>query len=540
MTDGRTRIVILGGGFAGVYTARHLTKMLSAAERRRVEVTLVSKENYVVFQPLLPEVISGSVDMLHVISPIRRLAKGARIVTREVEAIDLERRVVRLAPGHRPVPLELEYDHLVLAMGNRLDGSKIPGVPEHALLFKYLGDALRLRNHIVHLLEEAEIEEDAAERRKLLTFVVAGGGFSGVECIAEMQDFLHDSLKAYPRLDMKEIRLVLLQRGERILPELTESLGLFAQDVLKERGVEIRLLTGLKSMSAGSVTFEHKDTRATETIETATCVATVPAGPHAVLASLPIAERGRIPVNEFLETTRPGVWALGDCATVTLADKSVSPPTAQHALRQAKTCATNLVAAVRGGRKSAFAFAGLGTLGSLGRRNAVAEVFGMRMKGLPAWLLWRSVYVSKFPGFDRQVRLLFDWILDAFLPRDITQLRVFHPESVEREHFQPGETVFAAGDHGDKVYFVVKGELEALRDSARVASLKDGDVFGEAALLSNAPRNATIRAVTATDVVTVSREAFDAILRHVPGVEPEMKRIFAARAIGAVPPGTTP
>jgi NADH dehydrogenase len=539
MSGAATRIVILGGGFAGVYTARYLARSLTAAERGRVEITLVSKENYVVFQPLLPEVISGSVDMLHVISPIRRLAKGVRIVTREVEAIDLERRTVRVAPGHRPMPLVLEYDQLVLALGNRLDGSRIPGVPEHALVFKYLGDALRLRNHLVHLLEEAEIETDAAERRKLLTFVVAGGGFSGVECIAEMQDFLRDALKAYPRLDAREIRLVLLQRGERILPELTEPLGLFAQDVLRKRGIDIRLQTGLKSMSAGSVTFEHKETKAVETIETATCVATVPAGPHPVLASLPIAEKGRIPVDEFLATKRPGVWALGDCATVTLADGSVSPPTAQHALRQAKTCALNLAAAVRGGPRTPFAFAGLGTIGSLGRRNAVAEVFGVRIKGLPAWLLWRGVYASKFPGFDRQVRLLFDWILDAFLPRDITQLRVFHPESVEREHFQPGETVFAAGDHGDKVYFVVKGELEAVRDGARLATLRDGDVFGEAALLSNAPRNATIRAVTAADAVTVSREAFEAILRHVPGVEPEMKRIFAARAIGAVPPGTT-
>ena len=173
-----TRIVILGGGFAGVYTARHLERMLSRAERGRVEITLVSKENYVVFQPLLPEVISGSVDMLHVISPIRRFAKRVRLVTREIQAIDLDRKVVRLAPGHLPRPLDLPYDHLVVAMGNRLDGSKIPGVPEHAIPFKYLGDALRLRNHVVGCLEEAAIESDANERRRLLTFVVAGGGFS--------------------------------------------------------------------------------------------------------------------------------------------------------------------------------------------------------------------------------------------------------------------------------------------------------------------------------------------------------------------------
>ncbi len=540
MTTPRTRIVILGGGFAGVYTARHLERTLPRAERGRVEVTLVSKENYVVFQPLLPEVISGSVDMLHVISPIRRFAKRTRLVTREVEAIDLDRKVVRLAPGHRPCALELPYDHLVVAMGNRLDGSKIPGVPEHAIPFKYLGDALRLRNHVVGCLEEAAIETDHEERRRLLTFVVAGGGFSGVECIAELQDFLRDAVRAYPTIDPRDVRLVLLQRDQRILRELTESLALYAQKVLAKRGIDIRVNVGLRSMSARSVTLEHKTTGETETIPAATCVATVPAGPHAVVAALPIAERGRLPVNDHLESSRKGVWALGDCALVTLADGTTSPPTAQHALRQAKTCAANIVAALRGGNARAFTFSGLGTLASLGRRNAVAEILGVRITGLPAWLLWRGVYASKFPGLDGQLRLLADWVLDAFLPRNITQLRVSHAEAVEREHFQPGEQVFAAGDVGDKVYFVVRGALEAVRDGHPVGALGAGDVFGEAALLSMSARSATIRATEPTDVVSVSRDAFDAILRHVPGVATAMERIVTARATVPVAPINLP
>ena len=529
MTSGMTRIVILGGGFGGVYTARHLEKSLTRAEHGRVEITLVSKENYVVFQPLLPEVISGSVDMLHVISPIRRFAKRTRLVTREVEAIDLDRKVVRLAPGHRPHSLELPYDHLVIAMGNRLDGSKIPGVPEHAIPFKYLGDALRLRNHVVGCLEEAAIENDPEERRRLLTFVVAGGGFSGVECIAELQDFLRDAVRAYPSIDPHGIRLILLQRDARILPELTESLARYAEKVLAKRGIDIRLNVGLRSMSARSVTLEHKTTKETETIAAATCVATVPAGPHPVVATLPVAEHGRIPVNEHLESARKGVWALGDCALVSLADGTTSPPTAQHALRQAKTCAANILAALRGGTPSAFTFSGLGKLASLGRRNAVAEILGIRITGLPAWLLWRGVYASKFPGFDGQLRLLVDWMLDAFLPRNITQLRIAHAEAVEREHFQPGESVFAAGDVGDKVYFVVRGALDAIRDGQAVGALAAGDVFGETALLAMSTRNATVRATAATDVISVSRDAFEAILRHVPGVAPAMERIVAAR-----------
>jgi NADH dehydrogenase len=534
-----TRIVILGGGFGGVYTASALEKRIPERERDRFEITLVSRENYITFQPMLPEVISGSVDLLHVISPIRRLAKRTKLYTREVEAIDLEQRVVRLAPGNRPRPLEIPFDHLVIALGNRLDGSRIPGVTEHAIPFKYLGDALRLRNHVVRQLEEASVETDPGVRGRLLTFVVAGGGFSGVECMAELQDFLHDAVTAYRGIDRREIRLILLQRGGRILPEVTETLGRYAEKILRERGVDIRLEVGLKSMSATSVTIEHAKTKAAETIPAATCVATVPSGAHPLLANLAIAEKGRIPVNQFLESPIPGVWALGDCAAVKLTDGSFSPPTAQHALRQARVCARNILATGSHGSRTPFTFTGLARMGSLGRRNAVVEFFGIRMKGLLAWMMWRFVYVTKFPGLDRQVRLAFDFLLDAFLPRDITQLRLFPESAVHREHFEPGELLFSAGDFGDKVYFLLDGEVSVLRDGNVVATLGKGDVAGEAALLSDAPRNATLRAVTPVSVVCVSRAAFEQIIRHVPGVGPEMHRLMEQRneapAAGSAP-----
>ena len=197
MAKDKTRILILGGGFGGVYTAMYLGKAMTRAEREQIEVTLVSQENYIVFQPFLPEVISGTIETLHVITPIRRLAKRARLHTREIEAIDIEERTVRLAPEFIPRPTELKFDHLVLAMGTKMNYSLVPGMKEHAIDFKYLGDALRLRNEAVRMLEQADNEPDPAERRKLLTFVVGGGGFSGVECIAELNDFLHNSLPAY-------------------------------------------------------------------------------------------------------------------------------------------------------------------------------------------------------------------------------------------------------------------------------------------------------------------------------------------------------
>lgn len=526
------RIVILGGGFAGVYTAVHLERLLSRSERGRVEITLVSRDNYVTFQPLLPEVISGSVDMLHVISPIRRLAKRTRLLTREVEAVDLGRKVVRLAPGVRPAPLEVPYDSLVVALGTRLDGSRIPGMREHALPFRYLADALRLRNRIVRMLEEAECEADPALRRAMLTFVVAGGGFSGVECAAEVHDFLGEAVRSYPSIRQEDVRVVVLQRGERILPELGESLARFAHGVLSRRGIDIRLHAGLKALSAGTVAVEDARTGTVETIDARTCVATVPAGPHPLLAALPLPqERGRLLADATLGVRgRRDVYALGDCALVPRKDGQFAPPTAQHALRQAETCARNLLADLRGAPRREFAFDGLGKLASLGRRSAVAEVLGVRLRGLPAWLLWRGVYVTKFPGVDRQVRLLVDWLLDAFLPRDITGLRVFRDEVVRREHFEAGENVFAAGDHGDKVYFVVRGEAEVLREGAPVATLREGEAFGEAALLSSRPRNATVVARSPLDVVSVTRPAFGELLERLPGLGESMRSLLADRA----------
>ena len=527
----KKRVVILGGGFGGVYVAVHLGKLLTAEELKQTEIVLVSRENYIVFQPLLPEVISGSVELNHVIAPIRRMAPKALLHTREVESIDPHARTVTLSPAGRPVPLTLSYDHLVVAMGTRLDDSKIPGMREHASPFKYLGDALYIRNQIVRALEEAETETDPEVRKRLLTFVVAGGGFSGVECIAEMNDFLREAVCAYHNISESDLRLILLQRGDRILPELTETLAAFAHELLVKRGVEIRLGAGLKAMSADAVVVENKATRKTETIPAGVTVATVPAGPHPLLSALPLPQdKGRIVVNQETEVPGwPGVWAIGDCAAIRQVDGQISPPTAQHALRQARTCAENIVASFRGTPKKIFGFTGLGKLGSLGRRSAVAEIFGIKLKGLVAWVLWRGVYMTKFPGLDGQIRLIADWFLDVFLPRDITQLRLFHQEAVHREHFEAGETIFNAGDFGDKVYFIVRGDATVDRDGTTLATLRAGEVFGDASLISHHPRNATIRAATALDAIAVSREAFEELLGHLPGLSGTMQEIMSAR-----------
>jgi NADH dehydrogenase len=530
---GRRRVLILGGGFAGVHTAMFLERAMSSAERDRIEIGIVSNENYIVFQPLLPEVISGTIETLHCITPIRRLARHAQLYTRAVEAIDLERRQVRLAPGYIPRPLLVDYDQLVICLGTRIDFDAVPGAREHAIPFKYLGDALRLRNEIVHVLEEANIEPDPAEKRKLLTFVVAGGGFSGVECIAELHDFIASAERAYANVRMDDVRCLLLQGADRILPELDGRLAAYAQQILTRRGIEIRLGTRLRAVSADGVIVGSDGAAATESIPARTVVTTIPAAPHPLLAALPLEQvRGRIRVTANLDVAgRPGVWALGDCAAVPQRDGILSPPTAQHALRQARTCAHNVLATLRGRQPRPFTFTGLGSLASLGHRSAVADVMGVRLRGFLAWLFWRSVYLAKFPGIDRQARIATDWLLDLLLPRDITQLRIFHGDAIAQEHFHAGETIFDQGDYGNKLYVIVRGEVLIRQDGNTVATLSRRQVFGEVALVADSPRNAAAIAATDVDLLGVSRTAFEQLVAHLPGTRQAIIDIMRSRGV---------
>ncbi len=520
-----TRVLIIGGGFGGVYTAITLEKLLKAESG--VEVGLICRENYLVFQPMLPEVISGSIGILDTIAPIRRLCPRTNLYTREVESIDLKNRTVTTSAGFRPQTSQLEYDHLVIAVGNITSFAAQPGLAEHALPFKYLGDALVLRNHVIHALEEADIESDPEFRRALLTFVVAGGGFSGVEAVAELNDFVRHGARSFRRINPAEIRVVLLHAGPLILPELSENLGRFAQTRLQRRGVEIRLNTRLAGATAESALLEGG-----ERIPTKTLVSTVPAAPNPLVAALPCKkEKGRIVVNKYLEVVDcPGVWALGDCAWVV--DHKTwqpCPPTAQHATRQATCLANNVVRSLREEPKQTFSFQALGKLASLGHRSAVAEVFGVKLSGFIAWLLWRAIYLMKLPGLDRKLRVSTDWLLDLVLPPDIVQLKLEKTTSLSREHFEPHEIIFRQGDRGDRLYVIVEGEVEVFQDGPgqvphRLARLGPGECFGEMALVDDQPRMATARSITRANLLSVDQHAFRELFAH----HPPLRRMFQA------------
>ncbi len=529
--NSHTKILILGGGFGGVYTAMALEKLLK--KDAGVEIALINKDNYLVFQPMLPEIISGSIGILDTITPIRRLCPGTNFYTREVESIDLKKRLVTTSSGIRPRPSYLEYDHLVIALGNVTSFTGDSGLSEHALPFKYLGDALVLRNHIIHAMEEADIERDPEFRQSLLTFVVAGGGFSGVEAVAELNDFIREVSSSFRNINPREIRVVLLHGGSLILPELPDDLARFAQNLLQRRGVDIRLNTRLTGATA-----EYALLGDGERIPTKTLVSTVPSSPNPLVADLPCKkEKGKIVVTEFLEVPDfPGVWALGDCAWVPdYKSGQACPPTAQHAIREARCLATNIVATMRDRNKKRFSFNTLGKLAALGHHSAVGEVLGFKISGVLAWLMWRAIYLMKLPRLDRKIRVATDWFLDLILPPDIVQIKTERTPGIGRAHFEAGETIFRQGDRGDRLYIVVDGDVEVVKaepgeqGETVLARLGPGECFGEMALVSDNLRMATVRSCTSVNVLTLDRDAFQSLFAHLPPLRGLFQQLIEQR-----------
>lgn len=509
------QILILGAGFGGAYTARYLGKML---RREESSISIVNRENYWVYQPLLPEVVSGNIGLTDTVSPIRRLCPRANLIMRDVLEIDLENRLVTLSPGFRPKRVQIHYDQLVIALGNVTNFLGMPGLQEHATPFRTLSDAVLLRNHVIHALEEADFESDAELRKKLLTFVVGGGGFSGVEVIAELNDFVRAVARNYPRINPEEIRCVLVHSGPRILPEMVEGLALFAEKVLRRRGVEIRLDDRLESATSEKATLKSG-----LEIPTKTIVSTVPSALPQVLDALNVPkERGRLLVNTHLELSgyEGQVWVVGDCAAIKTVAGNPVPPTAQHAIREAETVAHNITAVIRGTARTSFTFEGLGKLGSLGHNTAVADIFGLHFSGFFAWWLWRSIYLIKMPGWNRKIRIATDWFMNLIFPPDLVQLRVAGTSGITQQRFQVGEVVFNRGDVGDSVYAIQEGECEVLREADGqlevIAVLGPASFFGEMAVLGDCYRNATIRARTPLRVLSMSKSDFNKVREMVP------------------------
>jgi NADH dehydrogenase len=445
-----TRILILGGGFAGIEVLRQLQKAFQ--NDIGIDITLVSRDNFFLFTPMLPEISSGMIETRHIVTPLRVFCNRAKFYEADVESIDMDNKQVVISHriGKQTNPIEwrshvLKYDYLVIALGSETNFFGMNEASKQAFTLKSLGDAIVLRNHVINMLEQADIEhEDLNLRTSLLTFLVIGGGFSGVEIVGELNDFVLDSIKHfYHNLEKAKIRRVLVNSGARILPEVTEELSEFALQKLRENGIEVILNTRVIDITSQGVKLNDGTNISTQTI--------IWAGggkPPSLLSGLSCEhdKSGRLVTNDFLEVIghTESVMALGDCASITDPNTGKScPPTAQHAIRQGKIAAINLIFTIKDqvNAKKKFDYKTKGVMTLIGKRNGVGILLGYKIQGFAAWWVWRSYYLLNLPTVEKKLRVMVDWFIDLFFKRDVTRLKTPMEEtSVKLNTSEPSST----------------------------------------------------------------------------------------------------
>jgi NADH dehydrogenase len=433
----KKRILILGGGFGGVATARHLERL--CRRRADVEIVLVSRDNFVLMTPLLFEVFSGALDLNSCSLPVRAFLRSTRFVEATVAGIDLDRRVVRLtSAGSRG---ELAYDQLVLALGSKTNREMIPG-SEHAFSFKTLADALLLRNHVIERFERADVETDPRRKAQHLTFVIVGGGLVGVELLGELVTFADGIRPLYRHVSGDEVRFLLVQGADRIMPEIDPVLADYgARALARRRGVELRTNTRVRAVEPGRVHL------AGETVAANTVVLAAGNVPSPVIADLPVEKdrRGCIVVEPTLHCrSRPEVWALGDCASVPGPDGKPYPTLAQHALREARVLAGNIAGALDGRPPRPFVFRTLGMMGSLGHGKGFGQLLKVRVHGFPAWFIRRTYYLLQMPGWGRRLRIMIDWTFALLFRPDVVKVGLDSETASLLRELAPSDT--AAGE----------------------------------------------------------------------------------------------
>ncbi len=543
-------VVIAGGGFAGVQCAQQLAKELGPSAARRV--ALISDQNFLVFQPMLAEVAGSSLSPRHVVNPLRRICRDTTVLRASIGAIDLTSRRLTVNSGELDGGTIIGFEHLVLALGGIVDLSRVPGMPEHAYLMKNVGDALQLRAGVIDRFEEANLEVNPVCQRRLMTFVIVGGGYSGVETAGQIYDLGKEMIEIYPRIPSDLLRVVLIHSGTALLPEINESLGRYCEENLRARGVELILNARMTSMTGRKVTLNDG-----RTIETNLVVSTVGSAPHPLITQICREGaieciKGRVLTDSRLRVLgQERLWAAGDCAAVPMpvqgdradaharpsqpdsqtttpspfAQRPHCPPTAQFALRQGKLLAQNLAAVLGAGDQlREFRFTGLGELAAIGHHAAVAEVFGMRFQGFFAWWLWRSVYLMKLPGIERKLRVVMEWTLDLFFPRDIALFQPKPTKLMKEMHLEKDDIVFHAREPARSLYVVKSGKIELRDDSGAVLrTLAAGDQLGKQTILGKHTWRFTAVAIEPTTLVAVSAEIFEAIAGT--GASPE--KVFA-------------
>src|SRR3954469_14094230 len=426
-------VVVAGGGFGGAYAARELERLMPNQSAR---LMLVNDVNFQLYTPFLPEAAAGTLEPRHVVTPLRDILKRTYLRLGAVTGHDPATRTIRLT-SHEDEVDELRYDQLLLALGSVSRLLPVPGLAENGIGFKSLADAIWLRNHVIETLEAANASDDPARREELLTYVFVGGGYAGLEALAELQDFAADAMDSYPRARLHGMRWVLVEAADRVLPELDPQLADYALRALRGRGIDIRLGTTLEEVTANSARLSTGETLATRTVVWTAGVAPHPSLKH---LSVPLGDDGRVPVDEFLRVKgMDSVWAIGDCAAAPDPRGGICPPTAQHAVRQGPVAAKNIAAELGIGTPKQFDYRGNAAFVNLGRYKAVGRIGSRTFRGFPAWWLARTYHMSQIPGVARKARAVIDWTASLPFRRDIAEVgSIGHPEPLRSEVYEQG------------------------------------------------------------------------------------------------------
>ncbi|WP_370328041.1 FAD-dependent oxidoreductase [Euzebya sp.] len=499
------RVVCIGGGYCALFLVKALRR---AIRRREVELVVVSRTNFHAFHGFVGEMLSGRIQPQAILSPARRVFAPAVFMNAEVTDIDLDGRAVtlsRLLDGREQV---LDYDHLVVSVGVTDDLDGYPGLDEHALLLRDYRDAWHTRNHLIQMMEMAAIESDPEERRRLLTFVVAGGGFGGVEVATELDEWasrLCDD--EFADVDRDEVSVVLVHSGQRILPELQgRHDGLIdTAEAFIARRTRLDVRTGVRVASATATDVRLSDGTA---IPTRTVISSTGTASSPLLDQLPVErdDRGRVVTDETVAVPGvSGLWAGGDCAAVPHPHGGTCPQLALFAMVQGWRIGRNILRLKAGKAPKRFGFTELGDACALGRYSAVAHLRGVPVTGFAGWLLWKGFLLAFVPAWDRRLRLLLDWTLTPLTGREITQLPLDDAVGLDRERFEAGQEVFRQGEMGRKLYVIWSGEVEVVKDGEVVATLGPGQHFGETAVFEELRRTATVRATVPTEVIAMGR-----------------------------------
>ena len=438
----KKKIVILGGGFAGVECARQLESEFG--DNSEIELVMISEDNFLLFTPMLPQVASGMIETRHIVLPIRTICQKTKFYEGRIKNIDPFGKLVNLWGTGDKRSVSIHYDFLVVALGSETNFFGMADVEKNAYTMKTLNDAVVLRNRIIDMLEQAENETNPILRKSFLNFVVAGGGFAGIETAGELMDLILDARKHYPNIHKDDLKVIVIEALPMILPGFNEKLAEFAKQKLIERGIDIKLQTAITSFDGNEVTTKLLDQNPKDSVDeskvdsiiTKTLIWTAGVTPvNTIKRSMLKTDRGKVIINDYLEVQDfPGVFAIGDCALFLNPEtKRPYPPTAQIAEAQAKTAAKNLTALIKNSEKEKFEYHSKGQMAIIGKRSGIATFLGMNISGFWAWLIWRNVYLSKIPTFDKQVRVFLDWTIDLFFDRDISRLKMMKRED-EKEY----------------------------------------------------------------------------------------------------------